>query len=122
MKILIIDDDEDIRILLREFLEEWFKLCGQEVKVILAKDGEEGLAIFRKSPTDFKLIITDRRIPRMSGEELIRNVRLMKINVKTILISGDPDIIPVAKAAGANEVLSKPFNLKDLKKIIQKLS
>jgi len=115
-KILIVDDEKDIRTL----LEEWFKFKWHGYEVILAKNGEEGLAIFRKSPTDFKLVVTDHRMPRILGEEMIRQIKQLNPIVPIVLMTADVDIIPVAKAAGADEILEKPWKLESLEKIIQK--
>lgn len=114
LKVLVIDDNEEIRKVMKRILESY----GHTV--ISASDGENGLELFRKAPTKFDLIITDQGMPRILGEEIIKEVKSIDPGIKTILMTGDVNIISGAKATGADEMLPKPFGLKALEKIIQK--
>lgn len=109
-KILVIDDEENIRNILKIFLEK-----DKNYKVLEAKDGKEGLEMFKKSKPD--VIITDLNMPFMRGEEVVREIKKTS-NPKIICTSAEIYLEPVAKAAGCDIFLEKPFDLFELKKII----
>lgn len=118
-KILVVDDNESMR----EILQEWLELQGYETET--AKDGQEGMMLLKKSFDDFDLVITDFRMPKLNGIELIRWVKQRGQNKKIILLSGDDMrlVYPAAKNAGADKVISKDFNfsLHDISRTIQEL-
>ena len=116
--ILVIDDDESIRALLRSILER------EGYRVIDADDGVEGVKQFRESPTD--LVITDLIMPGKEGIETIREIRQEFPHVKIIAISGGGRIGPesylkMAKMVGALRTLSKPFDRMVLLKTIEEV-
>ncbi len=118
--ILVIDDDETIRELLRAILEH------EGYRVLEAPDGDEGIKQFIETPTD--LVITDLIMPGKEGIETIRDLRRKFPGVKIIAISGGGRIGPdsylkMAKGVGALRTLSKPFDktilLKTVKEVIE---
>jgi len=112
--ILIIDDDDLIRVLLRSALEE----RGYEVAE--AANGRQGLELYRQRPTD--LVITDILMPEMNGLDLILELTRAFLNVKVIAISGAPDTentLDAAKLLGVRHTLHKPFRMDALLKTVQ---
>jgi CheY-like chemotaxis protein len=109
-KILIIDDEEGIRQLMRLALEE----NGYEV--LDAANGKDGLKIYRISHPD--LVITDIFMPEMDGLETIMALRRENPDVKIMTISGGGsrghDYLPAARKLGASCSLPKPFTRQDL--------
>jgi len=117
-KILVIDDDKNIRSLLRDFLER----DGYEV--MEAENGKVGLKLFRENGAD--LVITDLIMPEKEGMETIRELRRDFSDVKIIAISGGGTIGPetylqMARKMGADRVFEKPFNLKEMSEAIREL-
>lgn len=115
-RILVVDDEEHMRNIFSVMLREE----GHEV--ITAGNGEEGAALFKKYSAFFDFVITDFRMPKMNGIELIRFIKLQNNNkIKTILVSGDNMLLtePVAKAAGADYVLAKPLDFKKFRQILK---
>jgi CheY-like chemotaxis protein len=105
-RILVIEDDDDVRDLLRQILER----SGYEVEE--ASDGVEGIKRYREKQSD--LIITDIIMPRKEGIETITDLRIEFPDVKVIAISGGGRLGPepyleVAKGFGANRIIMKPF-------------
>ena len=103
--ILIIDDDNQFREMLRQMIER----DGYEV--IEASDGKEGIALYRKNPTD--LIITDLIMPEKDGIETIQELKKDFPEIKIIAISGGGrlgpnDYLQLAKMLGAQRTLTKP--------------
>ena len=118
MRILIIDDDDQIRILLRQVME-W---AGHEV--IEAADGREGMIQQRKQQAD--LVITDLIMPEQEGLETITLLKKEYPLVKIIAISGGgrigPDAyLPAAQELGADRVFSKPFDVRELATTVREL-
>ena len=107
--ILIIEDEEPTRLLLRTMLEA----AGHEVRE--ASNGRIGLALYRDRPPD--LVITDIRMPEMSGLDLILELTREFLNAKVIAISGEQGeehVLGVAKLLGARQTLHKPFSMEQL--------
>ncbi len=118
MRILVIDDDEQMRILLRQVME-W---AGYEV--IEAGDGREGMLKQRKQRAD--LVITDLIMPEQEGLETITSLRREYPELKIIAISGGgrigPDAyLPAAQELGADRVFSKPFDVRQLAATVKEL-
>ena len=110
-RILVIDDDMQMREMLRQVLER----AGYEVED--AADGKIGMNIQRQEPVD--LVITDLIMPEKEGIETIRELRRDFPQLKIVAISGGGRIsangyLNVAKTIGADHTFSKPFELKEL--------
>ncbi len=117
-QILVLDDDADIRSLLRDLLER----AGYEV--MEAENGKIGLKLLGENGAD--LVITDLIMPEKEGIETIRELRRDFSDVKIIGISGGGAIGPetylqMAKRMGAHQVFEKPFKLKEMSEAIREL-
>ncbi|KIX13830.1 hypothetical protein X474_11060 [Dethiosulfatarculus sandiegensis] len=110
---MIVDDEPLILELLKEFLES----KGHEV--ITALDGQEGLDQFLKISPD--MILTDLKMPNLSGIQLLKAVKETNPKVPVVLISGYGEIETVVEALkeGAENFLAKPLNMKVLAKVVE---
>lgn len=118
MRILVVDDNDQMREMLRQMLES----SGYEVWD--AENGKVALDKIAVSPVD--LVITDIIMPVMEGIELISNIRRMIPPVKVIAISGggkiDPDYyLNMADKLGVDASLKKPFTNTALLSVIRGL-
>ena len=107
--ILIIDDEEPIRALLRTTLEA----AGH--KVVEAANGRIGLDLYRLRPTD--LIITDILMPELNGLDLILALTRQFLNARVIAMSGvegEAHVLDVAKLLGARRTFHKPLSMPQL--------
>ncbi len=104
-RILVVDDDESIRFLLRAVLE------FQGYDVIEAENGYEGLLRYQVEPAD--LVITDMQMPVMDGLELLMELQRTFPRVKVIAISGGRRTLEVAKAFTPH-TFEKPFSLEEV--------
>ena len=115
-RIVVIDDEEDIRSVLKIILER----AGFEVEI--AANADDGLNLLRDKKTD--IVITDIIMPGQDGVDTVYDIRMEFPNVKIIVISGGGNIAPSdyqpgaiktsaylasASAAGADLTLTKPF-------------
>ena len=108
-RILVIDDEAD----LRELLDQTLRSLGHSV--VLATNGKEGLKLHRANPV--QLVITDIFMPEKEGLETIRDFRREFPGVVLIAMSGRPDLanaLFLAQQLGAYRVLEKPFDRQDL--------
>ncbi len=117
-RILVIDDEEQVRNLLRLALQR------EGYEVVLAKDGEEGLRLFRKDPAD--LIITDIIMPEREGLEIIQELRKDFPQAKIIAISGADqtlmlNVLDISKRFGAIRTFRKPFEIKEVVQTVREL-
>lgn len=112
--ILIIDDEKNIR----EGLGTALELEGYDVK--LAENGEVGLKLIEKG--DIDLVITDLRMPGISGEEVIAKVAGESPGVPVIVLTGHGSIDSAVTAMrnGAYDFLTKPLNLDRLILIVKR--
>jgi DNA-binding response OmpR family regulator len=112
--ILVIDDDPDMRDMLKATLE------GAGHGVSLATDGRKGVEMYRARQAD--LVITDLFMPDQEGIETIKQMRMEFPEVPIIAISGKPTggtMLTVAQRLGAKAVLQKPFLPDELLKMVE---
>ena len=114
-RILVIDDEEPTRSVLRAILEP----AGYDV--VDASDGEEGIARYRQEPAD--LVITDILMPKKQGLETIQELRRDFPDVKIIAISasGLDDYLSLARDQGALRTFAKPFDRGELMTAVEEL-
>ena len=117
-RILVIDDDPQIRRVLRQALE-W-----AEYEVIEAANGKTGIKLFHEMPPE--LTITDLVMPEKEGIETIMEIRRHCPGAKIIAISGGGRIGPegylsLALKLGAQRAFEKPFRLKEILDAIQEM-
>ncbi|HEX38388.1 MAG TPA: response regulator [Candidatus Cloacimonetes bacterium] len=112
--ILIIDDEQSIRELCKEFLEE------EGYKVTLAVDGQDGLD--KMNYDDFDLYLVDMVMPRMDGLETMKRIKKKQPLAVIIITTGFSSIEGAVKAvhAGAFQYLSKPINAEELLEAVKK--
>lgn len=112
--ILIIDDEKNIR----EGLAANFEMEGYNVK--LAENGQEGLNFVSKG--DIDLVITDLRMPGISGEEVLRKITTETPGIPVIVLTGHGSIDAAVDAMrnGAYDFLTKPLNLDQLTLIVKR--
>ncbi|MFB0517015.1 MAG: sigma-54-dependent transcriptional regulator [Candidatus Neomarinimicrobiota bacterium] len=106
--ILVVDDDNYIRLFLKETLE------GKGYRVELANDGEEALAKIKSSPPD--LVLTDLKMPKKDGLELLRDVNQLDQSLGVIIITAYGTVETAVKAMkdGAFDYLTKPFSITEI--------
>ena len=110
--ILVVDDEEIMRSFLADVLAEF--------EVTTATDGDE--AIEQMNERRFDLIITDLKMPRVSGEKVVQHAISLDPKYKVIVISGYSTLFTVTKSIenGACAFLSKPFSIQQLRTEVSK--
>ena len=108
---LLIDDEE----LFRTTMEAALRQFGHDT--VSARNGEEGVELFERQR--FDLVITDLRLPGMSGPAVIKALRVLSPKARIIACGGGGTTLPVeshnlARQLGADRVLHKPFTTHEL--------
>ncbi|CUT03302.1 response regulator [Candidatus Kryptobacter tengchongensis] len=113
--ILLVDDDELVRITLKEF----FTLLG--LTVIEASNGREGIE--KAINNEIHILIADYRMPDLTGVEMIKEIWKFKRDFKIIILTGFANEITneVIREFGVVAVLQKPVDLGVLEKLITQL-
>ena len=106
-RLMVVDDDPEVRVIVAEFLEDF------GYRVIQASGGAEALSLLSQTP-DLRMIITDIRMPDMSGIELADIATRRQRDLKVILISG----YFVSQQVDWR-FLRKPFRMKDLEAAVR---
>ncbi len=112
--VLIIDDEKNIR----EGLAADFEMDGYNVKI--AANGDEGLEFLSKG--DIDLVITDLRMPGISGEDVLKKVTREMPGIPVIVLTGHGSIDAAVSAMqnGAYDFLTKPLNLEHLELVVKR--
>ncbi len=117
-RILVIDDDEASRAILRDMLEE------AHHEVVEATNGEDGLRLYHQDPSD--LLIVDLFMPPEGGLEVIRQLKAASPDIKIIAISGvdvrhELDTVSLSIRYGARRAFNKPLEPEKLQAAIEEL-
>lgn len=111
-KILIVDDQNGIRILLME-------LFGNEgYQMYQAANGKAALEVVEQDSPD--LVLLDMKIPGMDGLEILKHIKSTHPQIKVIMMTayGELDIIKQAKDLGAISHFTKPFDIDEMRNVV----
>ena len=116
IRILVVDDEASQRELVSGYLKK------QGYQVVAAAGGQEALEIFRREPVE--LILTDQRMPDLSGLDLLKAVRSLNPETQVIIMTayGNVETAVAAMRDGAADYLTKPLNLDELRQKIQRIA
>ncbi|GAB4001729.1 response regulator [Spirosoma daeguense] len=125
MKILVVDDETDVK----DLFEQRFRreIRSGEVDLKFANSGEEALTYLNNHTSEVILILSDINMPGMSGFELLRHIREDFQEppppvVMMITAYGDPDSQEQAVQLGANDFLTKPLDFAVLKQKLREVA
>lgn len=116
--ILIVDDDSNVRVVLRALLE------NQGYSVVEAASGREAVEVFRTQPA--RLLITDIIMPEDDGYETCLELKRKYRNLKAIAISGGDFLVPgkylaLADGIGVDRTFAKPFRGEEIVASVREL-
>ena len=122
MKILVVDDEQDVKILFQQRFRK--EIRKGDLDFVFAFSGEEALKTLRAMKQEAVLILSDINMPGMSGLQLLEIIKKDFIApppvVMMVTAYGDEENFNTAKSLGADDFLTKPVDFKLLKeKLIQ---
>ena len=108
--ILIVDDEPSVRKLASAILNR------SGYRTVTAAEGREGTKVFEEQRQDIKLVVSDLMMPQLDGPGMLRGLRQLEPDLKSIIITGlgEENRIAEARAAGADLILNKPFSADQL--------
>jgi len=114
ISVLIVDDEEMMRSLLEKILSR------EGYKIRTAEDGIAALEMLREEPSD--IIISDMQMPRMTGFELLKEVKneFPRAGVIIMTAFGDTYTVKDALLLGADEYVTKPFKSYEISMIVER--
>jgi len=117
MKILVVDDEKDIRILFEQRFRK--EIRNGEMEFVFAFSGEDALVYLNQHEHEAVLILSDINMPGMSGLELLGHIKHKYLKppplVMMITAYGDAENFKIAKELGADDFLTKPVDFNSLK-------
>jgi len=115
--ILYLEDDETIRIETTSLFEKFFK------KVISAKDGDEGLSLYKEHKDEIDIILTDINMPNMNGIEFMTEVRSIDQDIPLLIVTAFNDINQIIKAIKlkVSDYIVKPMQMNTTLKVLNKI-
>lgn len=113
--ILVIDDEQSIRVTLKEILEE------DQHNVLTGSSYSEGVSILKSY--DIEIVIVDIFMPGRSGLDLLDFIKSHFDHIQIIIITGEPNLQSAIRAirSGAADYLAKPINIEELKNSVQRV-
>ncbi len=114
-KVLVVDDEDALRTVLGS------ELVSEGYEVGTAADGDDAITEFQKKPYD--LVLLDIKMPRMNGFEVLRFIKDKNPKTKVIMLTGFADLKNAieSKKLGAEDFVSKPYDLVDLLTTIERV-
>jgi CheY-like chemotaxis protein len=115
--VLIVDDEESVRSVARNTLQR------RGYRTIEAADGREALEVYRRFVAEVSLVLLDLTMPYMNGEEVLRELKIIRPSVKVLLSSGFNEIEAVRRFAGKGLAgfLQKPYSAAVLAETIKRI-
>ena len=104
--VLVVDDEESVRQTARNTLEHY------GYRVLLARDGQEAVEVFRDAADQIDLVLLDLTMPRMGGEEVLRHLKAVRPSVRVLLSSGFNEVEAVRHFTGKGLAgfIQKPYS------------
>ena len=114
-KVLVVDDEDDVRLFLEDFLSE------RDLRVQSAHNGEAALKKVDEMMPD--VVLLDIMMPGMNGIECLRRIKLKHPQINVIMLTAlkDEDNVEKARKLGAHDYIVKPFSLDYLEQELTKL-
>lgn len=123
MKILVVDDEKDVKLLFQQRFRKEIK--NREMNFAFAFSGEEALAFLDRHVHEAVLILSDINMPGMSGLQLLEKIKTNYLEpppvVMMITAYGDAENYATAKRLGADDFLTKPVDFGALKEKLKTL-
>lgn len=108
IKVLLVEDEPTLAMIIKDTLD------GDEFDIVLAANGEEGLALYREIQPD--IIVTDIMMPKIDGFTLVRHIRKSDSRIPVLFLSARSAAKDVVEGfeLGGNDYLKKPFGMAEL--------
>ena len=115
-RLLVVDDEDALRTVLTS------ELNNSGYEAIAANDGDVAIEELKKS--SFDIILLDIKMNKMSGFDVLKFIKESNIKIKIVMLTGFADLKNAieAKKLGANEFITKPYDINEVLSTLEKLS
>ena len=115
--VLLVDDEESVLRVTKRILE------SQGLSVITARDGQEGVDVFRERMTEIDCVLLDLTMPRMDGEQALGNLRELRPDIPVLLSSGfsESEVVKRFVGKGLTGFVGKPYNFDELLSAVHRI-
>jgi len=124
MKILVVDDEQDVKILFEQRFRK--EIRDKEMEFVFAFSGEDALVYLNRHEHEAVLILSDINMPGMSGLQLLEHIKLKYHKpppmVMMITAYGDKENYETAMQLGADDFLTKPVDFTSLKEKLKTIN
>jgi two-component system response regulator AtoC len=116
LKVLVVDDEADVR----ELLAEYFTEIGYDVTT--APDGAQAIEDITANPTKYGLVISDLQMPGVDGLGVLKAAKAANPSLAVIIVTGYASVDSAVRAVrmGAYDYLTKPFTLGQIEMIVRR--
>lgn len=116
IQILYVDDEQNLRHLVKE------QLSAEGYAVETADDGDTAIDMIKKH--EYDVVLLDIRMPRVSGLDVLKYIRAQKLHSRVLMLTAVDDLSVVLEAVkiGANDYLTKPYEVNTLLSSIHRLT
>ncbi len=116
IQILYVDDEQNLRHLVKE------QLSGEGYAVETADDGDTAIDMIKKH--EYDVVLLDIRMPRVSGLDVLKYIRAQKLHCRVLMLTAVDDLSVALEAVkiGANDYLTKPYEVNTLLSSIHRLT
>lgn len=118
-RVLMIDDNVELVKMVKEYFN---KHAVSDIEIVLeAYNGEDGINLIEKKKEEYDLILLDLVMPKKDGKAVLETMKKKKIDKKVIVLTSynSPDMIRKTSELGINYFILKPFELKELERVIE---
>ena len=118
LNVLVVDDEPSMRGMIKSILGDL-----SITQVFTARDGREALSLLGEFD-DIDIVISDWVMPRISGLELLRQIRTVDRELPFMMLTGKADVksVEAARACGVSDYLAKPFSRERLGQKLERLA
>ncbi len=118
LRILVVDDDEPLRGLLREYLRE------KGMFVQTCRDAEEAMEVLGREKENFDVVLTDLVLPGKGGLEILRSAKQRDEDTQVVIMTGYASLETAIDSmrSGAFDYITKPFKLVEIEIVLSKIS
>ena len=115
--VLLIEDEEMLRDLVKTVIE------SKGYNVLTASDGEEGIDLFERRHDEIDVVISDLGLPKISGEEVLKRIRLIAPSARLVAASGfiEPEVKSSLLDIGVTRIVQKPYMISEILKTVREV-
>lgn len=117
LSVLVVDDDEDLRLTLADYLQSW------NFSVSTARSGREAIELIERRPDRFDIVLTDLVMPGCSGLDVVKAAKGLGLRTHVVVMTGFSSVETALDSirAGAFDYIAKPFQIGEIEVLVNRV-